>query len=316
MTIDMMMARCAGDMAQAVSLLEQRFKAYPRSKSGQTHYAWALQHDNRPRAAQAMLRRIRPERDLGWVVSPDEARPRYWRYQAASWHMLGGYGMELEITDRWRDSSDPDWQEARARALAGLGLEAEGLEMFHSLSAGSLESAAGPVLTMAAEFAAHGHPRMALALAESLLVRLEVEPDSTLSASVAEANLLLGRVNPERRALERVVRSVTDTGSRLRAQARIAVLLADTAVAQRVDSILAGMSSRPLRNPWVRGAQILSRAHIAAGFGRREQAVELLRDATRRGMVYSGTAHAFHADPLLAPLRGYPPFDALLKPDD
>ena len=33
-------------------------------------------------------------------------------------------------------------------------------------------------------------------------------------------------------------------------------------------------------------------------------------------MVRFGSSHAFHADLLLAPLRGYPPFDALLKPDN
>ena len=33
-------------------------------------------------------------------------------------------------------------------------------------------------------------------------------------------------------------------------------------------------------------------------------------------MLELGPSHAFHADPLLAPLRGYPPFDALLIPDN
>ena len=75
-------------------------------------------------------------------------------------------------------------------------------------------------------------------------------------------------------------------------------------------------SNRPLRSPQVRGQQILARAHIAAGFGRREQAVALLREASARGLLELGPSHAFHADPLLAPLRGYPPFDALLIPDN
>jgi hypothetical protein len=60
----------------------------------------------------------------------------------------------------------------------------------------------------------------------------------------------------------------------------------------------------------------LARAHIAAGFGRREQAVALLQDASARGMLELGSSHVFHADLLLAPLRGYPPFDALLEPDN
>jgi hypothetical protein len=33
-------------------------------------------------------------------------------------------------------------------------------------------------------------------------------------------------------------------------------------------------------------------------------------------MLPFGPSHAYHADPLLAPLRGYPPFEALLEPDN
>ena len=58
------------------------------------------------------------------------------------------------------------------------------------------------------------------------------------------------------------------------------------------------------------------RAHIAAGFGRRERAVALLREASARGIVDLGPSFAYHNDLLLLPLRGYPPFEALLKPDN
>ena len=102
----------------------------------------------------------------------------------------------------------------------------------------------------------------------------------------------------------------------MEAQARIAVLLADTAQAERIDSILAEQSNHPLRTPRVRGAQILARAHIAAGLGRREQAVALLRSASARGMLDLGPSHAYHQDLLLTPLKGYAPFDALLEPDN
>jgi hypothetical protein len=232
--------------------------------------------------------------------------------------MLEGYRSELAITDRWRDSSALEWQVIRARALAAFGRESEALELFHGMISGSSESATEPILTLAAELAAHGHPRTASAVAESLLVRLEMGPDSDWkhASSIARANRLLGRAEPERQALEKVVRSDTDTLTLLQAESRIAVLLGDTARAEKIDSMLSEMSSRPLRNPWVRGDQILTRAHISAGFARREEAVALLRAAAARGMLYFGSSHAFHADPLLAPLRGYPPFDALLDPDD
>ena len=157
-----------------------------------------------------------------------------------------------------------------------------------------------------------------MTVAESILARLELGPDSDWShtENVAWANRLLGRREAEREALERVVRGDADTLAKLEAEARIAVLLADTARAGRIDSVLAVQSSRPARVAWTRGAEILARAHIAAGFGRREQAVALLRDASARGMFRLGSSHAFHQDLLLAPLRGYPPFDALLVPDN
>ena len=54
----------------------------------------------------------------------------------------------------------------------------------------------------------------------------------------------------------------------------------------------------------------------ARGSNPREQAVALLKEASGRGMLELGPSHAFHIDLLLAPLRGYPPFEALLTPDD
>jgi DNA-binding SARP family transcriptional activator/TolB-like protein len=318
MTIDLLRARCRGDMAEAVRLLGQRYEAYPRSKSARAQYAWALQRSNQPRAAQEMLRRLDPERDLGWRVSPEESRPRYWWHLAASWHVLGEYRTELGVTDRWRDSTTWEWQVVRGRALGALGREREVMELLRRMAGLSVDSVASPHLTIATELAAHGHPRAAMAVAESVLVRLQLGPDidPSRAGNIAWANRLLGRKEHERAALAQIARSDADTLAKLEAQARIAVLLADTARAGRIDSILAEQSNKPLRNPWVRGAQILARAHIAAGFGRREPAVALLQDASARGMLPEGSSHAFHADLLLAPLRGYPPFDALLKPDN
>jgi hypothetical protein len=157
-----------------------------------------------------------------------------------------------------------------------------------------------------------------MAVAESILARFELEPDTGWSraSDIALANRLLGRTEHERAALELIARSDADTLAKLEAEARIAVLLADTAKAERIDSILAEESNQPLRSPWVRGSQILARAHIAAGFGRREQAVALLQEASARGMLDLGSSHAFHTDLLLTPLRGFPPFEALLKPDN
>jgi tetratricopeptide (TPR) repeat protein len=317
-TIDLLRARCQGDMATAVQLLGQRLEAYPRSLTAKRQYSVALQFSNQPRAARKILGRLDPELDPQGRHSREEIRAGYWWCMAASHHMLGNYLAEMELTDRWRDSSDWAWLMIRGRALGALGRERGVLELFRHLAARSIDSVAEPGLTMATELAVHGHHETAMAVAESILVRLQPGPgtDSDRASYIGWANRLLGRNEGERAALEQIARSDPDTLAVLEAQARVAVLLADTANAGRIDRILAEQSGRPLRSPTVRGALILARAHIAAGLGRREQAVALLQAASARGMLPLGASHAFHADLLLAPLRGYAPFDALLKPDN
>jgi DNA-binding SARP family transcriptional activator len=318
LTIDLLRARCRGDMAAALDLLGQRYRTYPRSKTAQIQYARALQRANQPNAARKILGHFDPERDLGWLVSPEEKGSRYWWYLAASWHMPGDYRAELDVTERWRDFTSGAWQVSRGRALAALGREREIVVLLQGSAKSSIGSVASQQLTIATELAVHGHPRAAQALAQSTLTRLQADAEavSAHAEEIAWANRLLGRNDDEQAALERVVGSHADTLAKLEARGRIAVLRADTAGADRVDRILAEESGRELRNPWVRGAQLLARAHIAAGFGRREQAVALLQEASARGMLPLGSAHAFHADLLLTQLRGYPPFDALLQPDD
>jgi hypothetical protein len=311
LTNELLRARCRGDMATAVRLLEQRYRAYPNSMSAQIQYAWALQRSNQPTAAGAMLGRMDPDDSL------HGAWRGYWWYLAASRHMLGEYDAELDITDRWDDSTSSAWQVVRGRALAGVGREGDAIELIRSTAGAPVDSTAERHLAVATELFVHGHPGAAVAVAESVLSRLEAGPSTgpERAEHIAWANRLLGRKEAERRALDVIVRADADTLAKLQAAARIAVLLGDSAAAERIDGMLAEESDVPLRSPWVRGAQIITRAHIAAGFGRREQAVDLLQEARARGMVDLGSSHAFHADLLLAPLRGYAPFEALLQPD-
>jgi DNA-binding SARP family transcriptional activator len=318
-TIDKLRARCRGDMAEAVRLLGQRYRAYPRSAlAGGTYATVGLLPSNQPKAAREILQaareivlRLDPERAVEW-------NSWHWWRMAATWHMPGNYAAELQITERWRDSAAVEWQVIRGRALAALDREREVRALLASSAEVSVDSMAGHQLEIATELAAHGHDRTAMAVAESILARFELKPDAGWSRASdhAWANRLLRRTENERVALERIARSDADTLAKLEAKARIAVLQADTAQAGRIDDILAEQSHRRLRNPWVRASEILARAHIAAGFGRREQAVALLREASTRGGFSLGSSHKYHADLLLAPLRGYPPFDALLKPDN
>jgi DNA-binding SARP family transcriptional activator len=312
LSIDLFRAYCRGDIAEGLDLLGARLEAYPRSGIAKSHYAMALEAANRPRAAREILLGMDPERDLGWRSSPKVVWPRYWSRLATTWHMTGEYGPELAITDRWRDSAAGEWRAVRSRALAALGRERELRELLARGDSG-LESFASEWLSIAAELAAHRHRRTATAMAESVLTRLELEPDTgRVVGSLVQVHRLLGRSEHELNALERIARTDLDTLDRLEVRARIAVLSGDTVQAERIYSGLAEWSSQPLMGPTLRGSLFLAQARIAAGLGRREEAVELLQSPTT---IFSSPAE-YHSDLLLAPLRGYPPFEALLKSDN
>jgi len=310
LTIDLLRAHCRGDVAEAVDLLGARFEAYPRSSVARSHYEMALEGANRPRAVREVLLGMDPERDLT-LSSPEDATG-YWSRLAMTWHMTGDYRSELAITDRWRDSAGRVWREVRGRTLVALGRERELRELLATGDT-ALESFAREWLRMAAELAAHGHQRSAIVMAESVLTRLELEPDTGwVLRSLLEADRLLGRPEHERSVLERIARTGLDSLEGLDVRARIALLSGDTAQAERIYSYLGEWSSLPLMGPGLRGSLILVRAQMAAGLGRREEAVDLLR--TPKGGGPSPVE--YHYDPLLAPLRGYPPFEAFLKFDD
>ncbi len=312
LTIDLFRAYCRGDMAEAVDLLGARVDAYPRSGIAKSHYAMALEGANRPRAAREILLGMDPERDLGWRSSPEQVWPRYWSRLATTYHMTGEYRSELAITDRWRDSAAGEWREVRKRALAALGREREVRELL-ATGDSALESFASEWLSVAAELAAHGHQRTAMAMAESVLTRLELEPDTGwVLGSLIEVDRLLGRPEHERSVLQRIARTGLDSLDGLDVRATIALLSGDTAQAERIYRDLAEWSSRPLMAPSLRSSLILVRARMAAGLGRREEAVALLRVPK----VGISSSSEYHFDPQLAPLWGYPPFEAFLKFDE
>jgi hypothetical protein len=317
-TIDLLRAWCLGDRREVLRLLQQRYMAYPRSSYAQTTYAVVgLQSSNQPRAALKILRLFDPEHPKGRIPRP-EVRAWYWWHMAAARHTLGEYHGELDITDRWHDSAAGDWYVIRGRALGALGRQREVMELVESMARASTDSVADRQIRLAAELAAHGQSEAARTTAERLLARLELGPAAawTHIQQIALVNRVLGREEAEREALERLARSDADSAAKLEAEARLAVLSADTVRARRIDSSLAEQSNRRLRLPALRADLILARAQLATGFGRREQAVALLHEARSRGWFPLGSAHVFHVDPLLAPLRGYPPFDALLQPDN
>jgi hypothetical protein len=81
----------------------------------------------------------------------------------------------------------------------------------------------------------------------------------------------------------------------------------DSAKAQQISQALAATET-----PYVFGQVTYVRACIASLLGQRAQAVALLRQAFAQGLQYG--MFSLHAEPDLVPLRGYPPFEELLRP--
>jgi hypothetical protein len=84
-----------------------------------------------------------------------------------------------------------------------------------------------------------------------------------------------------------------------------AARLGDTASAERYAARLAA-----IRRPYTFGRPAFARARIAAALGRRDDAVALLREAESQGLH---AAREAHVAPELAALRGYAPYDELVK---
>ena len=157
-----------------------------------------------------------------------------------------------------------------------------------------------------------------MTVAEALLARLEREPiiDAGHASPSRWANRLLGRTEQERKALETVARSHEDELAKMEAEARIAVLLPTRPRPRGSTAVWPSRATGRLRTRRPERRRSSLGLTSPPAFGRREQAVALLQDASARGMLDLGSSHAYHADLLLAPLRGYPPFEALLQPDN
>ncbi len=294
----------------------------PGRSSRRAHYAMVLQALQSAEGCSGDYAPIGSRARPAWRDSAGEVWPRYWWRMAATWHMLGEYHDELDITDRWRDSAASEWQVMRGRALGALGREREVMDLLGSTAEASRSTRSRSTsCDMATELAVHGHP----ADGDGRLPRASWRGSSSSrtrdwsrASNIAWANRLLGRKEHEREALEQIARSDADTLAKLEADGPDRRAARPTPPRPRGSTASwRSRSNRPLRNPWIRGcADPRPGSHRGwlrpAGTGCRPAP-----GRERSGDDSAAAAsYAFHDDLLLAPLRGYPPFEALLKPDN
>jgi TolB-like protein/tetratricopeptide (TPR) repeat protein len=234
---------------------------------------------------------------------------------ATAYHLAGDYRAEMARLDRGRREF-PTYRAAvteQIRAAAGLRDAARGIAISDTL----LRSASDPnamavqnaVQYGAWEFAAHGDTATERRLTEMTLAWFSSHPSAkptpARDRSVAIAWLTAGNLDSSLVYFQRARRDTADLVS-AGALGLIAARRHDSARARAIADSLGQH-----RRKWDRGASPLWRASILAELGEREEAVVLLKMARQLGQGMEG----WHANLALASLHGYPPFEALIKPE-
>ncbi len=328
--LDVSTTACRGNVEAGLRIVNQAGPALLASHLIQFTRGQLTLWAGRPREAVQILLRLDPERDLGWM--PDSEKVWYRVTLALAYHELGDYRNELEVArDFAQRENGLSGMNLENHALAGLGRTSDVLDRLERgsvlppdplmgyplayLTGGEpvLENPAGRLCYEAAlELEAHGHSeagRQAAELAVSWYRRQPAGEQSHFQYRfiLARALQLLGRYDEADSLMERLSTEDPSNVDFLGVLGVLAAQRGDTVDAERIDQRLAGLS-----RPYLTGWHTYYRAEIAAVRGDLDRAVVLLRDAIFHGAVDGGWH--LHSEPAFATLRGYAPFDELLRP--
>jgi hypothetical protein len=255
----------------------------------------------RPREGLAILLRLDAER----VPLSDQQRSIYWSFVGYAYHDLREFREQLQTAARMGGEGEAE----RARALAGLGdsgavrrLVTDWLE--HPDAEGRAFDRAE---CAALELRAHGAPAGAAALLEDIVARRGPARTAEAEAGPCLWNLFTahyyaGRWEGARAAY---ARRISEDSSDVKAHAALAAL-----AVRRGDPTELEQQRKWLARHDDHGLARLGLARVAALQGRREEAVALLARALQRGLE----RHFVHIDPDFESLRGYPPYQELMRP--
>ncbi|HEX6600293.1 MAG TPA: hypothetical protein VF034_13295, partial [Gemmatimonadaceae bacterium] len=250
-------------------------------------------------------------------------------------HALGEYQRELQIAgfarEQYPDLFEPALYEVRARAALG---DVQGVQnvvtatlMMSSGASAAIGDGVNPAtVAMVAghELRAHGHEREGREITQQLAAWLDRHlppPDDRRAErryllALVGASIDVERWEEAQRALARLKENCGDCLGWISLRGELAARRGDVAEAHRISDTLARV-----RYPYMRGQNTHARAQIAAVLGERELAVSLLHDAFAEGLRYDmyreyRLNNFNHALPEFASLRGYPPFEELLRPKE
>ena len=300
-------AELAGDWAGALHAAREMERLEPGSEAAVLVAEEALWL-NHPREAAEAFARVNPEQ--GWL----KGWAGYWAYPAFAHHLLGDDEGALTIAREGRRRY-PESQGALVAEiipLAALGRESDieaCIDESLRLPADATDNPSKLMRIALVELRGHGHEDIARRVTERAAHWLTTQPQPTTTDDKLLRLKLLYAMEHWDDAwtlVDRLPSDVTDTVTWLGYRGVLAARRGEKAEAQRVARVLA---VRPY--PYSYGQPALWRARIAAVLGDRDQAVALVREAFAQGLAVDLYLHALID---FAPLRGYPPFDELMRP--
>lgn len=303
--LDRLIAWNRGDLAGVYEAARELERVAPESNLARYAYARSALFVNRMAQARDQFALIAPDSpDLGGVQG-------LFADMAEAAHHLGEHARELALAEAWaahpRNRAPLRARYAVAVALVGLGRIPSVRTMFPEFLSGGVEGTTRAVAFatgLVRELRWHGHDSVATALGRMALDRL----GATLTPH--ERILLYSCAGSDTAA-------TVLTDSLLAASPRDLQALGwkATFAARRHDRATADGVLRVLERDvpaFDHGARTANRASILALLGERDGAVRLLHQAHAEGAAFQG--YAFHARIGLEPLRGFPAFEAFIKP--
>jgi DNA-binding SARP family transcriptional activator len=263
------------------------------------------------------LRSNRPTEAIEVLSQSQQTLPYYqWLTLMDALHVTGDYERELSEARRGRERYPGQLRmtEVELRALAALGRVGDVERLAEECYMLPPEPPITPevvVTTTAAELRAHGHRESSRSLARRVVQRLSERPPDEQSTQAYRSVLARAYYLDERWAqslsLLRKLAEEHPNDLQVRGElGAVAARLGDRAGAMAVSRSLEGTAKPPDF-----GADSFRRARIAALLGDRDRAVSFLQASVATGWPYGVW---LHRDADLESLRGYPPFEAFIRP--
>lgn len=311
--IDRQRARCRGDLPTAYRLAHALTEARPHSEVWQEQLARDALNFDRPREALAILDRLHPDRGAL------RGRVSYYNWVTSAHHLLGQHERELEVGRRARARFPGNlaaWRtELLAMAALGRGREVNvRLDEIDALPSDPVRRKPTVMREIALDISAHGDRAAAALALQRTLAWHSMQPAAEQSSEFnrferAQAYYAAGHSDSARTIVEKLVSARPQNVPYVGLLGVLAALRGDHASAGTIAERLAGLEQK-----YERGQSSYWLACIAAQSGHRDEAVKLLRRGLAEGYVF----HAFfflsaHLEPSFAALRGYAPFEELLR---